>query len=148
MDARAARRGALAGAAAALAWAGAEPVAGRLLRSPYSDVRLLGRMVVRRGPGWRAAGVALHTLNGALFGALFAGLGGRGWRQGLLAAQAESAVLFPGMGLLDLLHPDVRSGAWPRMVTSPRVLAHEVAMHGLFGAVLGALVERPDTPPE
>ena len=47
------------------------------------------------------------------------------------------------MAVLDRLHPDVRSGAWPRMVTSPRVFAHEVVMHGLFGAVMGGLLDRP-----
>lgn len=146
--AREAARGALAGAAAALAWAGAEPISTRLLRTPYSDVRLLGRVAVRRGAGWRMAGLALHTANGALFGAFFAALGGRGWRHGVLAAQAENAVLWPGMAVLDLIHPDVRSGAWPRLLTSPRVAAHEVMMHGLFGAVLGVLLERPGSPPE
>ena len=74
MNARVVSRGALAGAAAALAWAGAEPIASRLLKSPYSDVRLLGRMVVRRGAGWRIAGLTMHVANGALFGAAFAPL--------------------------------------------------------------------------
>ena len=146
---RDATRGAIAGAVAALAWAGAEPISSRLLGiGSYSDVRLLGRMVVRKGAGWRLVGLGLHTLNGAIFGGVFAALGGRGWRHGLVAAEAESAALWPGMALMDLLHPDVRSGNWPRTVTSPRVFAHETLMHGLFGTVLGALTERPAAPPE
>lgn len=146
--AREAARGALAGAGAALAWAGAEPISRALLRTPYSDVRLLGGMVVRRGAGWRLAGLGLHVANGALFGAVFAALGGRGWRHGVVAAQIENAVLWPGMALADLLHPDVRSGEWPRLLTDGRVAAHEVLMHGVFGAVLGALLEQSGPLPE
>jgi hypothetical protein len=83
-------RGALAGVAAAAAWAAAEPLAARICRTPpgYSDVRLLGGLLTRDGARWRAVGLATHLVNGALFGAGFAGAGLRGWRQGLAAAQA------------------------------------------------------------
>ncbi len=133
------RRGALAGIAAAAAWAAAEPALGRLFRTPYSDVRLLGGAVTR-GPLWRPVGFALHLGNGAVFGAAFERLGGRGWRQGLLAAQVESAGLWPGMALVDRFHPDRRSGAWPPLLGNGRIFAYEVATHAVFGAVLGALV--------
>lgn len=133
------RRGALAGIAAAAAWAAAEPALGRLFRTPYSDVRLLGG-VVTRGPLWRPVGFALHLGNGAVFGAAFERLGGRGWRQGLVAAQVESAGLWPGMALVDRFHPDRKSGAWPPLLGNGRIFAYEVATHAVFGAVLGALV--------
>jgi hypothetical protein len=135
-------RGALAGAVAAAAWAAAEPAAAGLLRTPagYSDVRLLGALATRDGAGWRAAGLALHLVNGAVFGSLFAAAGGRGWKRGVAVAQAENLVLWPGMALVDHLHPDRRSGAWPPLFTNGRVLAYEAAVHGLFGAVLGSLV--------
>ncbi len=142
------RRGVLAGVLAAGAWAAAEPLAGRLFRTPYSDVRLLGGAVTS-GPLWRPAGLALHLANGAVFGAVFERAGGRGWRQGVLAAQVESVGLWPGMAVVDRLHPDRRSGAWPPLFLSPRVFAYEVATHALFGAVLGALVgegHEPDEP--
>ncbi len=133
------RRGALAGIAAAAAWAGAEPVLQRAFRTPYSDLRLLGA-VVTRGPLWRLVGLALHLGNGAVFGAVFERFGGRGWKQGVLAAQVESVGLWPGMALVDRFHPDRRSGAWPPLFLNPRVFAYEVATHALFGAVLGSLL--------
>jgi len=98
-------RGALAGAAAALVWAAAEPVARRAFGTSYSDVRLLGAAVTR-GRRWPVAGVAMHALNGAVFGAVFAAAGQAGWRRGVLAAEAENLVLWPSMALADRLHPD------------------------------------------
>jgi hypothetical protein len=65
-------RGAAAGVIAAAAWAASEPALRRLARTPYSDVRLLGRAVTR-GRGWPMVGVALHLVNGALFGATLVG---------------------------------------------------------------------------
>jgi hypothetical protein len=130
----------LAGIVAAGAWAAAEPLVGRATGAPwYSDVRLLGRLLTRRG-AWRPLGVAAHLANGAAFGAAFERLGGRGWRQGLAAAELENAGLWAGMVVIDRIHPDRRSGAWPRLLTNRRVIAHEVAVHALFGLVLGALL--------
>ncbi|MGH3093917.1 MAG: hypothetical protein ACRDOG_16530, partial [Gaiellaceae bacterium] len=121
-------RGALAGMTAAAAWAVAEPVASRLFRPPpgYSDVRLLGAVVTQRR-AWRPVGVALHLGNGALFGAVFERLGGRGVGQGVLAAQAENVALWPGMALADRLHPDRRNGVWPPLLGNGRVFVYEAA---------------------
>jgi hypothetical protein len=80
-------------------------------------------------------------VNGALFGAAFARAGAQGWRRGLAAAQAENVALWPVMILLDRVHPDRRSGAWPPLARNGRVFAYEVAVHALFGAVLGYLVD-------
>jgi hypothetical protein len=143
-------RGSLAGAVAAAVWAAAEPGIARRLGIPwYSDVRLLGRLLPT-GRAWPAVGLASHLVNGALFGAAFERIGGRGWKQGLLAAQAENAVLWAGMVVIDRVHQDRRSGAWPPLFTNPRVAAHEAAVHALFGVVLGALVadERVPSPQE
>jgi len=133
------RRGILAGIAGAAVWAAAEPVLGRVFRTPYSDVRLLGGLVAD-GPHWRPAGVMVHLANGAVFGAAFERLGGHGIARGVAAAEVESAVLWPGMAVVDHLHPDRRSGVWPPLVGNGRVFAYEVATHALFGAVLGSLV--------
>jgi hypothetical protein len=135
-------RGALAGVAAAAVWASAEPVLGRLFRTPYSDRRLLGGLT-GRSP---AAGVALHLVNGALFGAVFERLGGRGPLQGALAAQLENVVLWPAMAVVDRVHPDRRSGAWPPLLRNGKVFAYEATAHALFGAVLGLLL--PQEPGE
>jgi hypothetical protein len=134
-------RGAAAGAVAAAAWAAAEPVVGRLGRTPYSDVRLLGRMVTH-SPAWPVAGLALHLANGAALGLAFERAGLRGVRAGVIAAELENLALWPALAVVDRVHPDRRSGAWPRLSRSPRIALYEIAMHALFGAVLGALTER------
>ena len=128
---------------AAATWTVAAPLVSRLLRPPpgYSDVRLLGAMVTQ-GRAWRPVGVALHLGNGAVFGAVFERLGGRGVRQGVLSAQAENLALWPGMALMDRLHPDRKGGAWPPLLGSRRVFAYEAAVHAVFGAVLGLLLRR------
>ena len=136
-------RGARAGVLAAAAWAAAEPLAKRTFRTPYSDLRLLGGGVTT-GPLWWPVGLAMHLANGAFFGVQFERRGWTGWKRGLLVAEVENAALWPGMAVVDRLHPDRRSGAWPPLFRSPRVFAYEAALHGLFGIVLGALLARPD----
>jgi hypothetical protein len=131
-------RAALAGVAAAGAWAAAEPALGRLYGTPYSDVRLIGAPLSRRH--WRAVGTAIHLANGAAAGIAFRRLGLRGWKAGIAAAQLESAALWPGMAVVDRFHPDRRSGEWPPLLLNPRVFGQEVAAHAIFGGVLGALV--------
>ncbi len=132
---------AAAGAAAAGVWALAEPAARRLCRTPYSDLRLLGRMATS-GPAWPVAGLLMHLANGAAFGVAFDRLGGRGWRQGLAAAMVETAATWPGMLLIDRFHPDRRSGRWPSLVRHPPTIAEQVLVHAIFGVVLGALLDR------
>jgi hypothetical protein len=68
-------RSAAAGALAATTWGVAEPLDQWLLRCDYSDVALLGKAVTRRH--WRAAGLAMHAVNGAVFGLVFHELRGR-----------------------------------------------------------------------
>ena len=138
---RTVRRGAGAGIVAAAVWAAAEPLAQRAFRTPYSDLRLLGRGVTA-GPLWPAAGLAMHLANGALVRTQFDRRGWRGWKRGLAIAEHENALLWPGMAIVDRLHPDRRSGAWPPLVRNGRVFAYEATLHALFGVVLGALLER------
>lgn len=132
---RAVARGALAGAAGTAAWAIAEVPLARALGHGFTDTRLLGRMSPR-GP-WQVVGLGAHIANGAAFGAVFAALGRRGLRDGVLAAGAEFVATWPGMALMDRIHPDRRSGEWPPLLTDRRVLAQEALMHLLFGLVLG-----------
>jgi hypothetical protein len=134
------RRGAVAGVVAAAAWAAGEPVLHRLARTPYSDVRLLGRAVTRTR-AWPLAGVALHLGNGALFGGVFGRVGLRGMKAGILAAQLENLALWPALLVVDRVHPDRREGNWPSLVRDRRVAAYEIAVHALFGSVLGALTK-------
>jgi hypothetical protein len=124
---------------AAGAWAAAEPVARRVFGTEFGDVRLLGRFVTR-GPASTPIGLGVHLVNGAAFGVAFDRLGGSGWRQGVAVAQLENLALWPALAVVDRCHPDRRSGALPRLLTNRRVLAQEIALHTLFGVVLGVLV--------
>ena len=134
-------RAALAGALAATAWGVLEPVDRRLFRSDYSDVAMLGKLVTR-GPRWRAAGLALHGLNGALFGVAFHELQRRldaePRRLALGLALAEHVALFPLGLLVDRRHPARgEPGLAPLMTV--RAFAQETVRHALFGVVLGRL---------
>lgn len=113
----------------------------RVFGTPYSDVRLLGRFATH-GRAWPAAGLAIHLCNGAAFGAAFEKAGFGGVRAGVAAAQVENFVLWPGMAIVDRIHPDRRDGNWPPLLTNGRVAAQEVVGHALFGAVLGSLTRR------
>src|ERR1051325_9345430 len=127
-------RGMLAGIVAAGVWAAAEPALGRAFGIPwYSDRRLLGGLL-RVGP---EAAIAVHLANGALFGASFERLGLRGSLRGVALAQTESRGLCLFMAAVDRVHEDRRSAAWPPLFRNGRVFAYEVAVHALFGAVLG-----------
>jgi hypothetical protein len=132
---------ALAGAAAAGAWAAAEPALREATGGHHSQARLIGALAAADGD-WQTVGLGVHLANGAMFGVAFAWLGLGGVAQGVLAAEAENAVLWPLTAVLDRLHPDVRSGTWPAMARNPNAFAQEVLGHAVFGAVLGALVRR------
>jgi hypothetical protein len=132
---------AIAGAAAAGAWAAAEPALRDAVGGHHSQARLIGGLAAPGGD-WETVGLGVHLANGAMFGVAFAWVGLGGVAQGVLAAEAENAILWPLTVVLDRLHPDVRSGAWPPMAGSRSAFAQEVLGHAVFGAVLGALVRR------
>lgn len=133
--------GMVAGAVSAGVWAAAEPFVAGALGTGYTDVRFLGRFLPF-GRAWPAVGLAWHVTNGAVFGAAFSRLGGRGWRQGLAAAQAENALTWPLLSVVSRRHPDYRSVQW-RSSRGRRIFAQEVAVHALFGVLLGGLASRP-----
>jgi len=129
----------LAGAVAAGCWAAVEPLLSRATGGYHRQARLLGGLVAPNGP-WRAIGLAAHLGNGAAFALVFDRLGCAGVRQGAIAAEAENAALWPLVSVLDRIHPDVRSGAWPPLAREPHAAAQEVLGHAVFGAVMGALI--------
>ena len=108
------------------------------MRTPYSDVRLLGAPLSRRH--WRLAGTVAHLLNGAAGGVAFHRLGLQGWKAGVVAAQIEGVALWPAMALVDRYHPERRTGTWPPLLLNRRVFVQEVAAHAIFGAAVGALL--------
>ena len=135
-------RAAAAGATAATIWALEEPLDQQLLGCDYSDVALLGKAVTR-GPGWRAAGLAIHVLNGALFGLAFHDarriLMVDSRKLALGMALAEHVGLFPLCYFVDRYHPARGEPGIPPLLRNPRAFAQATWRHALFGAVLGWL---------
>jgi hypothetical protein len=138
--------GALAGGAAALAWAFQQPLDKLLLRSRYDDVELLGR-AVRPDAGWYRIGLLMHAQNGALFGAVYAnlapGLPIAPALRGPAAALAELFATWPLAGLSDRFHP--ARDQLPVLSGNRRAFAQAFWRHLLFGYVLGELERRLNT---
>jgi len=134
-------RAALAGVAAAGAWAAVEPLDRRVLRHDYSDVAMLGKLVTRSA-AWPLAGVAVHAVNGAAFGLAFDRARSRTavgpQRLALGLALAENFALFPLAAIVDRLHPARGERGLAPLFTT-RGLAQATFRHALFGAVLGRL---------
>jgi hypothetical protein len=133
---------AAAGAVAAAAWALLEPLDRRAFRRDYSDVAVLGK-VVTRGRLWWPAGVAIHTLNGALFGLAFdqalRRLPIRKRRLALGMALGEHVGLYPLSYFVDRYHPARGEDGIPPLLRNPRAFGQATARHALFGLVLGHL---------
>ncbi|HET8606049.1 MAG TPA: hypothetical protein VFL66_03365 [Gaiellaceae bacterium] len=136
-------RGAFAGAAAGVAWKALEPLLQREFGSPYSDAGIVAGFVARGGVRRQALEVAMQAVDGGLFGAAFAKLGGHGIRGGVAAGLAENAAFWPAVALIQRVHPDVRSGRWPRPFADPASIQVAFAGHALFGILLGALLDPP-----
>ncbi len=143
MELRRPLNGALAGAAAAGVWAAQQPLDKRVFGSAYDDVELLGKLVTR-GPGWPAAGLGLHMLNGAAFGAAYAlvrpVVGVPPLAAGVGAGLLEHAALWPLGGLIDRYHP--ARGEFEPLIGNGRAFAQAGWRHLLFGAVLAELERR------
>jgi hypothetical protein len=135
-------RSCAAGAVAAIVWALQEPLDQKLLRCDYSDVAVLGKTVTR-GRGWRPAGLAIHVLNGALFGLAFQEarriLPTEPRKLAVGMAIAEHIVVYPLCYFVDRYHPARGEPGIPRLLTNPRAFAQATWRHALFGAVLGRL---------
>jgi hypothetical protein len=131
-----------AGSAAATLWGILEPLDQRLFRCDYSDIALLGKAVTR-GPHWRAAGFALHALNGAVFGLVFDEVRHRlevdQRRLALSMALAEHLALYPTSFFIDRYHPARGERGIPPLLTNSRAFAQATWRHVVFGFVLGRL---------
>src|SRR3954471_23058864 len=140
MELRRPLNGALAGAAAAGAWAIQQPLDKRVFGSRYDDVELLGK-IVTRGPGWPAAGLGLHVANGAMFGAVYALarplVPGPPVVAGVAAAMAEHFGFLPLRGVGGRPHP-ARQEREP-LHNNRRAFGQAAWRHVLFGIVLAEL---------
>jgi hypothetical protein len=118
-------RAALAGAVAATVWGLQEPFDQRVFGCNHSDVAFLGR-------GSRSVGLAIHALNGAVFGLAFDAVRKRvdvdQRRLALALALVENVALYPSIALVDR-----------KLVTNPRAFAQATYRHALFGVILGRL---------
>jgi hypothetical protein len=135
-------RTATAGVIAATVWGLQEPLDQRVFRCDYSDVALLGKAVTR-GPGWRAAGFAIHAVNGAIFGLVFdearRRLRADPRKLAVAAAVGEHLTLYPLCYFIDRYHPARGEPGIPPLFTNPRAFAQATWRHALFGWVLGRL---------
>jgi len=142
-------RGALAGAVAAGVWAAQQPVDKPLFGVDYDDTELLGKAVTR-GRAWPAVGWALHVGNGALLGAVYAGVAPRmpvpSWSRGPIVALTEHLATWPLTVLSDRVHP--ARDEMPALAGSWRAFAQATWRHLLFGIVLGELERRLNAPPD
>jgi hypothetical protein len=124
-------------------WGLVEPLDVRLFRSDYRDVALLGKLVTS-GPGWKAAGYALHAANGAVFGLVFDAVHRRSrigpLRLAVGLALAEHLTLYPLGIVADRTHPR-RGEPDVGPLWSRRVFAQETFRHVVFGLALGTLSE-------
>jgi hypothetical protein len=142
-------RGALSGALAATLWALQQPLDKRLFASRFDDVELLGKAVTR-GEAWYPVGFAMHMVNGAVFGAVYANvapaMGIAPALRGPAAAMAENFASWPLVAITDRVHP--ARGELPRLWGSGAALAQATWRHLVFGFVLGELERRVNREPE
>jgi hypothetical protein len=140
-------RGAIAGAVAAVVWAAQQPLDKRVFDVPYDDCELLGAAVTD-GRAVMPAGWALHTLNGAAFGAAYATAAPRlplpSWARGPALALVESTLVWPGTALIPRLHP--QGERFPKLWGSRNAFLQATWRHLLFGIVLGELERRLNAP--
>jgi hypothetical protein len=127
-----------AGAVAALVWGAIEPLDMRLFRYDYSDVAVLGKTLTR-GRGWRPLGLAMHALNGAVFGLAFDEARRRlpvePRRLALGMALAEHLALYPLGYFVDRHHPARGEPGVARLLHA-RAFAQATFRHALFGVLL------------
>jgi hypothetical protein len=133
-----------AGAVAALVWGALEPLDRRVFRHDYSDVAVLGKAFTQ-GPGWRPLGLAIHALNGAIFGAVYHEIARRVSRDprrlALELALLEHLTLFSTGQLVDRHHPARGEPGVAGLFTLP-AFAQATVRHALFGKLLGAMANR------
>lgn len=132
----------LAGSAAAAVWAVQEPLDQWVFRSHYSDVAVLGKVAIG-GRAWWPAGLALHLVNGAVFGFVYCEARRR-WPQrprrlAMSMALGEHVALYPLSYFVDRFHPRRGTRGIPPLLENPRAFAQATWRHTIFGLVLGRL---------
>jgi hypothetical protein len=134
-------RGAVAGALAAAVWNAYDPLLKRVFGTPYADSEVLGPFITEGRYAW-LANLTTHMAGGFAFGSLFERFGGRTARQGVVAAVVENTVLWPGVAVLERVHPNGKRGEWPPLLLDARAFGAATVGHAVFGALLGLGVSK------
>jgi hypothetical protein len=134
-------RGAVAGALAAAAWNGFDPLLKRVFATPYADSEVLGPFITTGRYEW-LANLVTHMGGGYAFGAVFERFGGRTVQQGIAASVVENTVLWPAVAVIELVHPKRQSGEWPPLLFNSRAFAAATVGHALFGVLLSLGMRR------
>lgn len=142
---RRATAGAVAGMAAALAYAIEQEFDLRLFHHNADDLTLVGRPVTSNQRAIRPVGLAIHLTNGASLGVVYATLArdrlpGSPAMRGIWFALLENTLLYP-LALLEDRHPGVRDGTLDRY-WNVTAFIQESIRHVFFGAVLGSVTHR------
>lgn len=137
------RRSAVVGGLAGTAYLAEQALDMRLAPNRYDDLVLWGGFLSHRPMRQRLLGAAMHYSLSVVLAATYTAARpilprGPEWLRGVLFVQAENALLYPMVPVLDAVHPLIRSGALPRLLTW-RYFWVEIARHAAFGAALGAL---------
>jgi hypothetical protein len=114
-------------------------------RHNTDDLYMLGRMVTSSRRFVRPVGLAMHLMNSAIFGLVYAlvahdRLPGPPWLRGVTLANIENAALY-SLAHIEHHHPGVRNGELDSYRTRTAFLQN-IARHIAFGAVLGAAYAR------
>ena len=97
----------------------------------------------RAGLAWLPLGLAIHAVNGAIFGLAYHEARRRvpiePRRLALGMALAEHVALYPLAYFVDRYHPARGEPGVPPLLTNPRAFGQATVRHALFGCVLGRL---------
>lgn len=116
-----------------------------LTGSRFDDIQLIESAIHRRAVHPPLLGWALHLLNGAALGEIYAGLAeprlpGPRWLRGLLFGHVFLLVAWPTTPLVDRFHPLIQAGELPRLFR-PLPFVQNLARHTVFGLALGLLYQ-------
>lgn len=147
---RSAIAGGTAGLAGGVAYAATMASDIRLFRYNSDDYLLLGGAVGLRPRSASAAGKGIHFLNSAILGVAFERLA---YRQlpfapavnGVIFATIENATLYPGLFILEDLHPSIRKGdlaSYRNWTAFMQSAVRHVAYGAVTGWTLNTILER------
>jgi hypothetical protein len=140
------RRSITTGGLASVAYLVEQALDRRAIPNDYDDLVLWGGFLARDPLRQRLIGSVVHvTLGTALAAAYEAALpllpSWPGPLKGLLFVQAENAILYPGVPVINAVHPSVRLAEMPSLLTW-RYFVVELMRHAAFGLTLGWAEDR------